>query len=160
MFKVKLLGHWLVILAGSALICGSECRDIERLKQLARDGVMSAQHWYKAARLNDTEALYALGQEAIQSDQAHWLVISAEMGDANAIHHLALAQTDDKQKQMLQRAAGLGHAESQFELALLSDSSERKGHWLTQAANQDYLPATIALYQWYLIEQDVEAARP
>ncbi|WP_141096165.1 sel1 repeat family protein [Lacimicrobium sp. SS2-24] len=116
---------------------------------------------YLGVMLGSDEALSALSRYARENQDEYWLELVAEAGDARAYYLLALNEEDEERHtELLHQAAAGGHAKAQYELALLSDSTLKRVELLQRAAYQQYLPAMVALYQWYLHQDEPEQARP
>ncbi|GGD68112.1 hypothetical protein GCM10011357_23980 [Lacimicrobium alkaliphilum] len=116
---------------------------------------------YLGVLLGSEPALEALSGYARESANPYWLEIVAEAGDAGAYYILALNEGNEARHiALLNQSAAGGYAKAQYELALLTDSALKRIELLTRAAHQQYLPATISLYQWYLHQGQVEKALP
>lgn len=161
MFRLKVLFYLLVLLATSCIVQFDQCRDINRLKNQASIDGAPASLWYLAAKLGDAESISELGNYARLTSDPHWLEIAAELNSDEAIHTLALLSlSDSQQKKMFTKSAELGNAESQFELALMTDKASSKVFWLEKSASQGYQPAIIALHQWFLLHEEQQKALP
>ena len=123
-----------------------------RFSALAAD---PAPHLYQLARDGHAEGRRQFSEYAISQLSPHWLALAASFPDPEAIYTYAIQQADvQTQKQQLQRSAHLGHGNSQYELAMLSQSQPGRLRWLTQAAESGHQAAIISLYQWYQLQQD------
>jgi hypothetical protein len=119
------------------------------------------QYWYRAALMGHQESLAKLTAYATLERSVFWLSRAAELGDNDAYYHLALSSSDDKkQKIYLLKAANAAHVKSQFWLGLNAKRDDERVHWLTEAAEQQYLPAQIALYQLWILRDNFEKAMP
>jgi hypothetical protein len=119
------------------------------------------QRWYRAASMGHQESLLKLTAYATLERSVFWLSRAAELGDKDAYYQLALTSSDkSKRKSYLLKAANAEHIKSQFWLGLNAAKDEERIHWLTEAAEQQYLPAQIALYQLWILRGDFEKAMP
>lgn len=141
---------------GACLLVASQQQYIPLLlKQGERDPVSL----FRAVSLGSEQALNMLSAYAQQAQSPYWLEQAAELGDAHSYYRLALNESDEVTHTRLMGKAALGGlAAAQHEMALLSKSPANKRRWLELAAEQDYLPAIISLYQWLLIEEQPEQA--
>lgn len=152
---------FLALLSVSVLLVSDICRYPQHLIALAGKDIHSAHHLYLAAQGGNREALTALGQYALQHQDEHWLNLAAGLGDAEALHQLAMQTTDEaEQRALLLKASEAGHGQSQYELALLSERNGTRVYWLQQAAQNDHLLAQISLHRWWLLQEQVDKAMP
>ncbi|MDF2180222.1 hypothetical protein P2G88_18355 [Aliiglaciecola sp. CAU 1673] len=159
MKSLKTLLVAVLIALGAFIPFTSSSRDQAYLLSVQEQGRPYA--LYLAVQGGSEEALRQLSDYASQSNDPYWLQQAALLGDAEAYYSLAMQEDNEsKQQRIMSRAAEAGHAKAQYELALLSDDLNRRIKWLQQSAEQDYLPAVIALYQWYLADLQPEAAQP
>ncbi|WP_164084692.1 M64 family metallopeptidase [Alteromonas flava] len=98
---------------------------------------------------------------AVREGDDYWLQQLAQREDTYSMLILAAQNGDPAERlEWLSRAASLGSAEAQFQLALEVSQSEERVSLLTSSANQAFLPAQHALANWYLMQADIEQAIP
>ncbi|MBN7819992.1 hypothetical protein [Bowmanella yangjiangensis] len=147
----------LIIAVGGA--CLSVASQQQYIPIMLKQGESDPASLFRAVNVGSDEALSALSEYAQQNQDPYWLRQAAQLGDARSYYRLALNETEEApHKRLMAKAALAGFAAAQHEMALLSDSAENKRRWLELAAEQDYLPAIISLYQWLLIEEQAEQA--
>lgn len=152
--------HFLIGCLGACLLRADIVCDAKSLSWLASQFPQPSL-WYRAAQSGDVTAHQALTEFAQKQSDAHWLMLSAGLGDPEAYFTLANnAESTEQFRHWLERGAELGHAPSQYELGLSVSSEQTRQRWLVAAAEQDYLPAVKALYQWHLLRDDFDTARP
>lgn len=153
---LKTLRLLVLALGGACLSAASQQHYVPlMLKQGQTDPVSL----FRAVKAGSDEALVQLSQYAQTHQDPYWLKQAAELGDARSYYRLALNETDEAtHRRLMSKAAMAGFAPAQHEVALLSDASEHRVQWLEKAAEQDYLPAIISLYQWLMIEERADEA--
>ncbi|WP_110427356.1 sel1 repeat family protein [Glaciecola sp. KUL10] len=101
----------------------------------------------------------SLSEIAIKYDLNYWLEVSGTLGSADALFAKALQISNQRDRLvLLNKAANLGHAQSQFEIALNSPS-QTKTRLFNESAKQGYLPAVIALGKLYYESGDLALAQ-
>lgn len=127
----------------------------------ASNGADNPQLLFRSASMGNTESLAKLTAYATLNRSVFWLSRAAELGNKDAYYQLALTSSDAvKRKTYLLKAANASHIKSQFWLGLNAKRDNERIQWLTKAAEQQYLPAQIALYQLWLLRDDFEKAMP
>ncbi|MCC2615333.1 hypothetical protein LJ739_03665 [Aestuariibacter halophilus] len=141
------------------IVCNADVSHDRAVVQRHFSDPFVASMWYPLAKQGDEGAQAALLEYAQQRNQAHWLKRMGALGQHSAYYHLAMQQKNlNEARRWLRKGAMAGDAESQYELALITDYGVRKVHWLEQAAQQNFIPAQVALYQWLQLQGDDEAA--
>jgi tetratricopeptide (TPR) repeat protein len=103
--------------------------------------------------------LSALSEIAMKYQLSYWLEVSGELGNTDALFAKAMNTSNQRDRLVfLNKAANLGHPQSQFEIALNSPS-QTKTVLLNESAKQGYLPAIIALGKLYYESGDLESAK-
>ncbi|GAB3038259.1 sel1 repeat family protein [Bowmanella dokdonensis] len=155
---LKILRLLLVSVAGASILFASQQHYLPLLLAQGQDDPVEL---YRAIGLGSDEALDRLSQVAQQRQDPYWLQQAARQGDAQSYYQLALKETDEVRYQRLMgKAASAGHAAAQHEVALLTDSPVHREEWLRLSAEQDYLPAIISLYQWLIVNEQLDEALP
>ena len=103
--------------------------------------------------------LSALSEIAMKFQLSYWLEVSGELGNADALFAKAMNTSKPRDRLvLLNKAANLGHPQSQFEIALNSPS-QTKISLLNDSATQGYMPAIIALGKLYYESGDLDLAK-
>ncbi|WP_100640952.1 tetratricopeptide repeat protein [Alteromonas facilis] len=98
---------------------------------------------------------------AVRAGDDYWLMELASKDDVTSMLVLAERSTRESTRiNWLARAANLGSAEGQFQLALESDSVNKRLSLLLSSAQAGHLPAQHALANWFIMNQSVDDALP
>lgn len=132
-----------------------------RLEYLAAHQVQPEIHWYQASLMGSGASAQALHDFAMENNDQHWLNLLAKNGVAASLFQKAVAlESPSEKRRLLKAAANQGYAPALHELGLMEHASAQKIKFLTAAAELDYVPAQKALYQWYWLHREYEAALP
>lgn len=141
-------------------LCADSSKGIDFLLVKAKQSANPYARLYAAAEQGSTEALMRLTEQAQKDSHGHWLKMADALGSLEAKYQLALISELRNQKALLRQAAEAGHIASQYEYAMLLEHQGSKIIWLQRAAEQGHNGAEVALYQWYLLQQEIELAKP
>ncbi|MCV2883899.1 hypothetical protein OE749_04240 [Aestuariibacter sp. AA17] len=158
----------LLFIALSPLLLGVNGSTCQRFIQERLTDALKAQsieqyrqYAYLLAKQGNVDASEKLLATVSRDDTSiYWLSLLAQMGNVDAHFRLGMLNESSLHLDNLKIAAESGHAEAQYELALLVDTRASRLYWLQKSADSGYLAAEIALYQWYLLHEDTESAEP
>ncbi|MFB0912453.1 MAG: sel1 repeat family protein, partial [Glaciecola sp.] len=128
---MKLIINYLKVLFGVVGICfflqADNCHAPIRIlsQHLTLDKSQSGYLLYPLVKQGNADAMSALTKLAIDSDDQYWLALAGKMGSSSALYYAAMhSQNPSEIKTWLKTSAKLGHAQSQFEFALLQTSND------------------------------------
>lgn len=102
--------------------------------------------------------LSGLSELSLKFKDSYWIDVSGELGNPDALYVKAMETSEPQHRAvLLNKAANLGHAQSQFEIAV-NAPSEKKRDLLEASANQGYTPSIIALGKLYYEAGEIEPA--
>ncbi len=115
---------------------------------------------YPLVERGNTEAMAAITKLAIDTNDPYWLSLAGKHGSSGALYYSAMrSQNPEKIKAWLETSANLGHAQSQFELALLQTDKSEKRRWMQKSAEAGYKPAIISMAKYSFESTDISQAK-
>ena len=158
---MRLVINYLKVLLGVAGICfllhADNCHSPARVlsQHLSLESAQSGYLLYPLVKHGNSDAMAALTQLAIDSDDEYWLVLAGELGSSAALYYGAMrSQNPAEIKLWLKNSAEMGHAQSQFEYALLQTSNDEKLLWMQKSAEAGYRPAIISMAKYTFESHD------
>lgn len=120
---------------------------------------------WAATRQGNSEAQARLLDYATGTDDTrardYWLEQLVSVDDPEAAWLLYQQAGPEQSADSLMRLAARGNVpEAQLEFAMDTDAPQKREKWLMKAAEQGYQPAQAALADWYLLQQQPDAALP
>lgn len=116
---------------------------------------------YRAHIEGEAEATQQLSALSGERKNLHWQQLLADEGIAQAQFSLAnTVKQVSERKFLLRQAAASGHADALYQLGLMEDNATQKVSYLQRAAEQEFVPAMSALYQWYWMQGNYAKALP
>ncbi len=158
---MRLVIKFLKILLGVTSICffldADNCHSPVRVlsQHLLLENAQAGYLLYPLVERGNSDAMVALTQLAISSEDSYWLVLAGDLGSSGALYYGAMrSQNPAEIKLWLKNSAEMGHARSQFEYALLQTSNDEKRHWMQKSAIAGYRPAIIAMAKYTFESHD------
>nr|WP_297349016.1 sel1 repeat family protein [uncultured Glaciecola sp.] len=159
--RLKLVINYLKVLLSVVGICfflqADNCHSPARVlsQHLTLENSQSGYLLYPLVKRGNSDAMSALTKLAIDSGDQYWLALAGKMGSSGALYYAAMRSQNPTQiKTWLKTSATLGHAQSQFEFALLQTSNDEKRMWMQQSAEAGYEPAIISMAKFIFESED------